>query len=78
MKIYWDGKIKNLVGPQVKKLRKSKKLTQKQLSVQLQLLGYDFNDLTILRIEQQTRFVSDMELLALATYFDVDIKELYP
>lgn len=78
MKIYWDGKIKNLIGPKVKSLRKAKKLTQKQLSVQLQLLGYDFNDLTILRIEQQTRFVSDIELLALATYFGVDIKELYP
>lgn len=78
MKIYWDGKTKNLIGPQVKKLRKSKKLTQKELSEKLQLMGYDFNDLTILRIEQQTRFVSDIELLALSTFFNVDIKELYP
>lgn len=78
VKIYWDGKTKNLIGPQVKRLRKSKKMTQKELSEKLQLMGYDFNDLTILRIEQQTRFVSDIELLALATYFDVDIKELYP
>ena len=77
MKIYWDGKIKNLVGPKVKELRKEKNLTQKELAVQLQLLGYDFNDLTILRIEQQSRFVSDMELLALATYFDIDICKLY-
>lgn len=78
MKIYWDGKIKNLVGPKVKELRIQKKLTQKNLAIQLQLLGYEFNELTILRIEQQTRFVSDMELLALATFFDVDLKELYP
>ena len=78
MKIYWDGKTKNLIGPQIKKLRKSKKMTQKELSEKLQLMGYDFNDLTILRIEQQTRFVSDIELLALSTFFNVDIKELYP
>ena len=78
MKIYWDGKIKNLIGPQVKQLRKAKKLSQKELAEKLQLLGYDFNDLTILRIEQQTRFVSDIELLALVTFFDVDLKELYP
>lgn len=78
MKIYWDGKIKNLVGPKVKELRIRKKLTQKNLAIQLQLLGYEFNELTILRIEQQTRFVSDMELLALATFFEIDIKELYP
>lgn len=78
MKIYWDGKIKNLVGPKVKELRIQKKLTQKNLAIQLQLLGYEFNELTILRIEQQTRFVSDMELLALATFFDIEIRELYP
>ncbi len=53
MKIYWDGKTKNLIGPQVKKLRKSKKMTQKDLSEKLQLMGYDFNDLTILRIEHK-------------------------
>ncbi|MBQ3515852.1 MAG: helix-turn-helix transcriptional regulator [Lachnospiraceae bacterium] len=78
MKIYWDGKIKNLVGPRVKELRIRKKLTQKNLAIQLQLLGYEFNELTILRIEQQTRFVSDMELLALANFFEIEIKELYP
>lgn len=78
MKIYWDGKIKNLVGPRVKELRIQKKLTQKNLAIQLQLLGYEFNELTILRIEQQSRFVSDMELLALANFFEIDIKELYP
>ena len=78
MKIYWDGKIKNLVGPKVKELRTQKKLTQKNLAIQLQLLGYEFNELTILRIEQQTRFVSDMEILALATYFETEIKDLYP
>ena len=78
MKIYWDGKIKNLVGPKVKELRIQKKLTQKNLAIQLQLLGYEFNELTILRIEQQTRFVSDIELLALSTFFEIDIKELYP
>ena len=78
MKIYWDGKIKNLVGPKVKELRIEKKLTQRNLAIQLQLLGYEFNELTLLRIEQQTRFVSDMELLALATFFDININELYP
>ena len=78
MKIYWDGKIKNLVGPKVKELRIQKKLTQKNLAIQLQLLGYEFNELTILRIEQQTRFVCDMELLALVNFFEIDIKELYP
>lgn len=78
MKIYWDGKVKNLIGPQVKALRKKKKITQKDMAAQLQVMGYEFNDLTILRIEQQTRFVSDIELLALATYFNTTLDALYP
>lgn len=78
MKIYWDGKIKNLIGPQVKQLRKAKKLSQKELAEKLQLLGYDFNDLTILRIEQQTRFVSDIELLALVTFLMWNLRNYIP
>lgn len=32
---------------------------KKALAEQLQLAGYEFNDLTVLRIEQGTRFVPD-------------------
>ena len=42
-----------------------------QVAEQLQLLGFDFNDLTILRIETGKRFVADYELMALADYFNV-------
>ena len=66
------------IGEKIKELRKKRKLTQKELAIQLQLLGYEFNDLTILRIEQQTRFVSDIELLALSSFFNVDMKDLFP
>ena len=71
MKIYWDGKSKNIIGVKIKQLRKSKNLTQKALAEKLQLEGYEFSDLTILRIEQGKRFVPDYEVLALATFFDV-------
>jgi len=71
MKIYWNGKFKNVIGPKIKQLRKQNNLSQKNLAAQLQLMGGDFNDLTILRIEQQTRFVSDIELFQLAKYFKV-------
>ena len=52
-------------------LRKQAKLTQKELAEKLQLQGYDFSDLTILRIEQGSRFVPDYEVLALARFFQV-------
>lgn len=71
MKIYWyDGK-KNIAGSRVKELRQEKGISQKALAEQLQLLGFDFNDLTILRIETGKRFVADYELMALADYFNV-------
>lgn len=76
MKIYWNGTIKNIIGPSVKSLRKRRNLTQKALAVQLQLRGYDFNDLTVLRIEQGTRFVPDYEVLALADFFGVSPDDL--
>lgn len=76
MKIYWNGESKNIIGDKVKMLRQEQKLTQKALAEQLQLMGYDFSDLTILRIEQGKRFVPDYEVAALAEFFKVTTDEL--
>ena len=50
MKIYWTGTSKNIVGEKVRELRHAQKLTQKGLAEKLQLIGFEFSDLTILRI----------------------------
>ena len=71
MKIYWSGDSKNIVGHKVRALRTERKLTQKALASMLQLEGYDFTDLTVLRIENGTRFVPDYEVKALAQVLDV-------
>ena len=71
VKIYWYEGRKNIIGDKVKVLRNEKGISQKALAEQLQLLGFDFNDLTILRIETGKRFVADYELMALADYFNV-------
>ena len=73
MIIYWDKNTnsKNRIGKRVKELRIAKKLSQKALAEQLQLAGYEFNDLTVLRIEQGIRFGPDYEVVALAEYFQV-------
>ena len=76
MKIYWNGTAKNIIGHNIKKLRKMKKLTQRSLAEKLQLEGHEFSDLTILRIEQGTRFVPDYEVVALADFFGVTTDEL--
>ena len=71
VRIYWYEGKKNIIGDKIKTLRKEKGLSQKALAEQLQLMGYDFNDLTILRIENGDSFVADYELRALAEFFKV-------
>lgn len=71
MKIYWNGTSKNIIGSKVKQLRQEKRLSQAALANQLQLLGMECSDLTILRIEQGSRFVPDYEVAMLAKYFNI-------
>ena len=76
MKIYWDGQSKNIIGEKVRSFRKDRGWTQKQLSEKLQLEGFEFTELTVLRIEKGLRFVPDYELKALAKAFNVSYEEL--
>ncbi len=76
MKIYWNGNSKNIIGSNLKKLRKEKGLTQKELAEKLQLNGHEFSDLTVLRIEQGKRFVPDYEVVALANFFEISTDTL--
>lgn len=76
MKIYWYNASKNIIGSKIKELRKSKGLTQKEVAEKLQLKGYEFSDLTILRIEQGKRFVPDYEVVILADFFGISTDEL--
>ena len=64
------------VGAEYAELRTVKHISQKALAEQLQLAGYEFSDLTVLRIEQGTRFVPDYEVVALAEFFHVSCEYL--
>lgn len=77
MKIYRYNDRKNIIGENVRSLRKSLKMTQKQLAGNLQLLGYDFDRLTILRIEAGDRFITDYEVKALSEVLGISIDSLY-
>lgn len=78
IKIYWNKETnsKNIIGQRVKELRTERQLSQKALAEKLQLAGFEFNDLTVLRIEQGTRFVPDYEVVALAEFFNVSCEYL--
>ena len=76
MKIYWNGESKNIIGNKVRQLRLKQGISQRILAARLTLLGIEFSDLTVLRIEQGTRFVPDYEVVALAEYFQVSCEYL--
>lgn len=72
-----EGK-NNLCGERVRELRLSypSKLSQRGLADKLQLIGIDVDKNAIQRIECGKRFVTDIELKALAEIFGVGVGDL--
>ena len=68
----------NLCGEKVRELRLAspERMSQRALADRLQLLGIDVDKNAIQRIESGKRFVTDIELKALATVFSVSLDEL--
>lgn len=67
---------KNLVGPRLKALRDRDGLSQRDLAQQLQLIGVDMDKNVITRIETNKRYVTDLELRAIAAIFHVTYQYL--
>jgi len=68
----------NICGVQVAALRKARtpKLSQRGLADLLQLNGLDVDKNAVQRIESGERFVTDIELKALAHTLNVTVEEL--
>lgn len=62
---------KNLISQRLIALRKEHHLSQRDLSRELQLAGYDMDKNVITRIETNNRYVTDIEIRALAHIFGV-------
>lgn len=62
---------KNLAGTRIKELRARDGLSQRDLAHRLQLIGMDMDKNVITRIETNKRYVTDLELKALAEIFQV-------
>lgn len=72
-----DGEKKNLIGDNVRKYRKKRKMSQQSLSNKLELLGVYVCRGSISRVEDQSRTVTDIELYAIAEVLGVSITELF-
>lgn len=72
-----DFKTTNIVGKNVRALRKRAKMSQQILSNKLELMGVYVCRGSISRIEDGSRTVTDIEIYALARVLDVDISLLF-
>ena len=72
----FDGK-NNVCGRNVAVMRKKLNISQRELAERMQLMGYDLDKNAIQRIESGQRFVTDIEVQALAKVFDVDLPTLF-
>ena len=69
---------KNIVGPQVARLRYQQDLSQTDLAAKCQLAGWDASRGIIAGIEGQVRCVTDQEFVWLAQVLSVPLSALLP
>ena len=71
-----ENGAKNLIAERLIALRKSHGLSQRGLARRLQLIGADMDKNVITRIETGKRYVTDIEIKAIAEVFDVSYSYL--
>ena len=72
-----DSEKTNIVGSNIRYFRKKHRMSQKALSIKLELMGVYVCRGSISRIEDGSRTVTDIELYALAKALRVSINELF-
>lgn len=68
---------KNLIGANVTKIRRLNMMSQKELAINMQLLGVDINFSSLSKLEGQTRVATDKEIFAIAQIFNIKTDDLF-
>lgn len=68
--------LNNICGKKIAAMRKEMKISQRILADKLQLSGLDIDKNAVQRIECGKRFVTDIELVAIASVFRITVDEL--
>ena len=66
----------NICGINIARLRKSVRISQRELADRLQNIGLDIDKNAVQRIESGQRFITDIEIGYFAKLFEVTIAEL--
>lgn len=67
----------NLIGRNVEKLRKVKKIKQKDFIAQMQVMGCDINPTSYSKLEGQIRNATDKEVLVISKILEVPMEQLF-
>lgn len=70
-----DGR-NNIVGVKISQIRKNLRISQRELADRLQINGLDIDKNAVQRMESGQRFITDIEVIALAKVLGVTIEEL--
>lgn len=72
------GRHKNIVGPQIRKIRCQRGLTQKAFAAKLQLAGWWIDRAGVSKIESQFIWVRNFEMLYLSEALRIAVTDLFP
>jgi DNA-binding XRE family transcriptional regulator len=70
--------LKNLIGPQIARIRAGASLSQEQFAAHCQSRGWDISRETLAKIESGVRCVTDVEVLHIAKALQVAVQDLFP
>ena len=70
--------LRNLIGPQVRRFRCLRNWSQEELTLKLQLMGWNVCRGRVARIEAGEAWVSDIEHLLFAKVFQLKMEDLLP
>lgn len=70
------GKV-NIVGARIERLRKERKISQKDFITRLQLAGLDINPTSYSKLEGQIRIATDIEIYTIAKILNVTTDFLF-
>lgn len=71
-----SGGRNNIAGVKVAQLRKSLRISQRELADRLQVVGLDIDKNAVQRMESGQRFITDIEVISLAKVFGITVEEL--
>lgn len=70
-----DGR-NNIAGLKVAELRKGLRISQRELSDRLNVIGLNIDKNAVQRMESGQRFITDIEIISLAKIFGITVEEL--